>query len=110
MRQAGILAAGALYALRHHRQRLAEDHANARKLADGLSAIRGVELVGTPVQTNIVRFKVSGKSADAIGDRMKQLGVLLFSTGPESIRLVTHLQVSSADVDAALAAFGKALG
>ena len=111
MRQAGILAAGALYALRHHRQRLAEDHANARKLADGLSAIRGVELVGTPVQTNIVRFKVSGKSRRrCIGDRMKQLGVLLFSTGPESIRLVTHLQVSSADVDAALAAFGKALG
>ena len=109
MRQAGILAAGALYALRHHRQRLAEDHAKARKLAEGLSAIRGVELVGTPVETNIVRFKVAGKSAAAVQEKMKELGVLLFSTGPESIRVVTHLQISSADVDAALAAFGKAL-
>jgi threonine aldolase len=110
MRQAGILAAGAIYALRHHRQRLGEDHANARKLAGGLSQMRQVELVGTPVQTNIVRFRVPGKSAQPVVSSMKELGVLLLPTGVDTIRAVTHLQVGSADIDAALVAFSKVLG
>jgi threonine aldolase len=109
MRQAGILAAGALYALRHHRQRMADDHANARKLAEGLSVIRGLELICTPIQTNIVRFRVPGKSSAEAIARMKEQGVLLLATGPDTIRAVTHLQVSPADIDGALAVFRKAL-
>jgi threonine aldolase len=110
MRQAGILAAGALHALHHHRQRLAEDHANARKLAEGLSQMGHLELIGSPVQTNIVRFRVPGKSVQTIVKSMKDVGVLLLPTGSDTIRAVTHLQVSSADIDATLAAFSKVLG
>jgi threonine aldolase len=110
MRQAGILAAGALYALRNHRQRMSEDHANARKLAAGLAEIRGVELIGTPFETNIVRFRVPGKNAASVVAKMKKLNVLLLSTGTDTIRAVTHLQLSGPDIEDALMAFGKALG
>jgi len=108
MRQAGIIAAGALYALRNNRRRLAEDHANARKLADGLAQIRGVELAG-PIETNIVRFAIPGKNAAAIVKALRERRVLVFDTGPQSIRAVTHLQVSSGDIDSALIAFGQVL-
>jgi threonine aldolase len=109
MRQAGIIATGALYALRNHRRRLIEDHANARKLADGLAATAGVELMGTPIETNIVRFRVPGENAAQIAAGLAERGVLVFATGPDAIRAVTHLQVSSADVDQALAAFRQVL-
>jgi threonine aldolase len=108
MRQAGIIAAGALYALRNNRQRMSEDHVNARKLADGLAAIGGVEITG-PIETNIVRFHLPGKNAAAVAAALKDRGVLVFDTGPHSIRAVTHLKVSSGDIDQALIAFGQAL-
>ncbi len=108
MRQAGIIAAGALYALQNNRRRLAEDHVNARKLADGLANIRGVELAG-PIETNIVRFRIPGKNAAAITRSLRERSVLVFDTGPHSIRAVTHLQVSSADIDSALVAFRQIL-
>src|SRR5438093_4559142 len=60
MRQAGIIAAGGVYALRHHVKRLAEDHANARRLADGLAALPDVALDPAGVETNIVFFDVGG--------------------------------------------------
>lgn len=110
MRQAGIIAAGALFALRNHRTRLIEDHQNAKKLADGLVGIRGVEVVGPPVETNIVRFRTAGKSAAKIVGKMRERGVLLFDTGPESYRAVTHLQVSAGDVERVIEEFQRVLG
>src|SRR5439155_5396313 len=61
MRQAGIIAAGGVYALRHHVKRLADDHANARRLAEGLAALPGVRLDPTTVETNIVFFDLTGE-------------------------------------------------
>jgi threonine aldolase len=108
MRQAGIIAAGALFALRNNRSRLTEDHANARKLADGLAEIRGIEIPG-PIETNIVRFRMPGKNASGMVNALQERGVLVFATVPESIRAVTHLQVSSRDVDSTLIAFRQVL-
>ena len=109
MRQAGIIAAGALYALRHHRARMAEDHANARKLAEGLSQIPGVELLGAPFETNIVRFRIPDRSAADIVAALKSRGVLILSTGADSMRAVTHLQVSAADIEEVLGKFSQVL-
>jgi threonine aldolase len=109
MRQAGIIAAGALYALRNHRKRLVEDHQNAKKLADGLARIDGIELLGLPIDTNIVRFRAPEKNAARIVASLKDRGVLMFYTGPDSFRAVTHLQVAAADVEKAISEFAKAL-
>jgi threonine aldolase len=109
MRQAGIIAAGALYALRHHRARMAEDHANARKLAEGLSQIPGVELIGAPFETNIVRFFTNVRSASDIVAALKSQGVFILSTGPDSMRAVTHLEISDAEINKAIAEFQQAL-
>ena len=95
MRQAGIIAAGALHALEHHRARLAEDHANARALAQGLAQLPGIEIDLTTVQTNIVIFRVTTTPAEALVRQLKEAGVLVLSTGPDTIRAVTHLDVSA---------------
>ena len=108
MRQAGIVVAGALFALRNNRSRLADDHVNARKLADGLAEIRGVEIPG-PIETNIIRFRIPEKNAAGVVKALRERGVLVFATGPESIRAVTHLQVNSHEVDSALIAFRQVL-
>ncbi len=108
MRQAGIIAAGALYALEHHRARLAEDHRNARVLAEGLSAIPGLSVDLETVQTNIVIFEVKCGPAEELVRRVRALGVLVLSTGPDTIRAVTHLGISPADVREALGRFAHA--
>ena len=76
MRQAGIIAAGALYALKNHRERLAEDHANAHLLAEGLSQVEGIEVDLDSVQTNIIVFQTPGTSAAALSRpwRRRELG------------------------------------
>lgn len=99
MRQAGVLAAGALYALRHNRERLAEDHANARLLADAVRASDGLQLQPDEVDTNIVIFRVDprlGAAAEFI-QRLAERGVAALAISPTQIRLVTHLDVSAAD-------------
>lgn len=101
-RQAGIVAAGALYALDHHRQRLAEDHANARRLAAGLAAVPGVEVDPEAVATNIVRFRLSALGANAFVERCYGAGVHMLPSGTSGVRAVTHLDVSAADIDLAL--------
>jgi threonine aldolase len=102
MRQAGIIAAGALYAIRHHRARLAEDHANARLLAEGLAAIEGIESeCAAPVETNIVRFRTPGRDAGAFCKSLHGRGIRVIPVGPETIRAVTHLMISGQDVRAA---------
>jgi len=109
MRQAGIIAAGALYALRHHRQRLAEDHANARALAGGLAEIKGLELMGAEVTTNIIRFRSPGREAANVARELCKRGVRLMPTGRDSYRAVTHLMVSRQDVQTAVDAMAEAV-
>ena len=101
MRQAGIIAAGALYALEHHIERLAEDHANAKALAEGLADIPGVTLDPGEVETNIVMLEVS-EPASAVLGRLLEQGVRVSQPGPHRLRAVTHLDISRRDVEEAV--------
>ena len=102
MRQAGVLAAPGLIALKKMRLRLAEDHKTARKLAEGLARLgAGIDL-GT-VQTNIVRFSVPGSASEFVAKLAAQ-DILANATGPDSIRFVTHYEVSTQDADKVLQA------
>lgn len=107
MRQAGILAAAALYALDHHRARLADDHANARTLAEGLARLPGIELDPATVETNIVFFRVPGMSAEILARNLDQAGVRLLALGPDTLRAVTNLMVSAADIPEAVEIIGR---
>ncbi|MDH7501616.1 MAG: beta-eliminating lyase-related protein, partial [Verrucomicrobiota bacterium] len=102
MRQAGIIAAGALYALHNHRSRLADDHANAKRLAQGLSRLPGIAIDVESVETNIVLFQVTGASATEFVRKLDALGVRMLATGPDTIRAVTNLNVSGEDITVAL--------
>jgi threonine aldolase len=104
MRQVGILAAAGLHALDHHVERLAEDHENAKRLALGLSEMPGIELKPEVVETNIVMFEVVAPDlgADGLVDGLAADGVLMIPFGPATVRAVTHLDVSTADIDRAL--------
>jgi len=95
MRQSGILAAAGLWALEHNLARLAEDHANARLLAERLAGLRGVSLDLATVQSNIVIFRVAEGAPDAaaIVARAGQLGVLVSAFAARTVRAVTHLDV-----------------
>ena len=105
MRQAGIIAAGGIFALRHHVSRLTDDHVNARRLAEGLSKLPGVVLDPASVETNIVIFELNG-SVDATRALAALLarGVRMGAMGPRTIRAVTHLDVSSPQIERALEA------
>jgi threonine aldolase len=105
MRQSGVLAAAALHALDHHVQRLADDHANARRLADGLRGLPGVSV--TPPQTNIVFVDLTPEKATGAVERLRQRGVL--ATGLYRLRLVTHLDVSAGDIDRAIQVLRESL-
>ena len=109
MRQAGILAAGALHALEHHRGRLAEDHANARALADGLSTLPGIELDPAAVETNIVIARVTTVPADRLARELDEAGLRVFTTGPDTIRAVTSLAAPSGEIQRALGVFERTL-
>ena len=99
MRQAGVLAAAALHALDHHVERLAEDHANARALAEGLAGLPGVTV--QPPQTNILFVDLAPERATGVVDRLRAAGVLC--TGLYRLRFVTHLDVSPLDITRAVA-------
>jgi threonine aldolase len=109
MRQAGIVAAAGVYALEHNVERMADDHANAQRLASGLSAISGIELVHDSIDTNLVFFDVSGtgKSAQDIAASLKEKGVLMGAQGSTRFRAVTHLDVSKDDIETALSAMSE---
>jgi threonine aldolase len=96
MRQAGILAAAGLYALDHNLDRLAEDHANARRLAERLAPLSGVRLDLDTVETNIVIFRTEAPAPDAetVVARAQQAGVLVSAFGRRIVRAVTHLDVT----------------
>jgi threonine aldolase len=101
MRQVGILAAAGLYALEHNVERLAEDHANAERLAQGLA---GLGLKVDPVQTNMVFVAVPKEAAAALRQHLEAAGVR--TLGGTRMRLVTHLDVDARGIDRALEAFG----
>ncbi len=96
MRQVGIFAAAALYAIDHHVDRLAEDHANAARIAEVLAENRRILLDPAAVQTNILIFDLAAEAPDAatVVARALEQGVLIFAFGPRTIRAVTHLDVS----------------
>jgi threonine aldolase len=102
MRQAGIIAAGALYALQHHVERLAEDHANAQTLARGLAGLTGIRV--EPVETNLVYFDVAdlGISGEAFNRALIERGMRVSEMGSTRLRAVTHLDVSGAQIEQAL--------
>ncbi len=91
MRQAGVLAAAALHAVEHHRARLADDHVNARTLAEGIAGTK--HLVVSRVETNIVMIDLARGTAESLIAAAKAAGVLLGAAGPQRIRAVTHLDV-----------------
>ena len=103
MRQVGIFAAAGLYALDHHFERLAEDHANARRLGERLAQSARIDLDLTTVQTNILVFRLSSGAPDAatLVAQARERGVLIFAFGPRTIRAVTHLDVSAAQCERA---------
>ncbi|MFH1748691.1 MAG: low-specificity L-threonine aldolase [Planctomycetota bacterium] len=107
MRQSGILAAAALYALEHNVERLADDHANARRLAAAITELPGIQLDPATVETNIVIFGIEeqlGTAAEFVV-RLHDRDVWVLATGPDRVRAVTHLDVSSAQIDQAIAVF-----
>jgi threonine aldolase len=109
MRQAGILAAAGLYALEHNVERLAEDHLNAKRLAQGIADIGGLDVDVNAVVTNILYFHVRqpGLTVPKFLERLRTEGVLMLGTGPNSIRAVTHLDVSKEGIDRALEVLQK---
>ena len=107
MRQAGIIAAAGVYALDHHVDRLAEDHANARRLAEGLSEIDGIGLDPSTIETNMVFFDVTGTgmTAPEVAERLlTEHGVRIGASNRAEMRAVTHLDVDAEGMDIAVAA------
>jgi threonine aldolase len=98
MRQAGVLAAAALHALEHHVERLAEDHAHARLLAAGLHGLPGVTV--QPTQSNILFVDLVPEKASGVVERLKARGLLC--TGLYRLRLVTHRDVNTHDIERAV--------
>jgi threonine aldolase len=107
MRQAGIVAAAGLYALDNHVDRLAEDHTNARALAEGLAEIDHVAVSPVDTETNIVVFDVS--DAASLVSRLAEDGIEMSRLDATTVRAVTHLDVDRSGIERALAAVRKAL-
>jgi threonine aldolase len=112
MRQAGVLAAAGLVALEQMPARLAEDHANARFLAEGLANVRGIAIDPAKVVTNIVIFDIAGTGLTpaAFVEGAKAHGVLASGVGGTRIRAVTHLDVSREDCERAVAVLAEICG
>ena len=102
MRQAGIVAAGALYALENNRERLKVDHDNAKILAKGLAEINGIEINPDDVETNIINFHVQGMTIDELIEKLNKQGTLVLPKDSITIRAVTNLMVSESQINIAL--------
>lgn len=111
MRQAGVIAAAGVVALQNSPQRLHEDHHNARRLAEGLATMNGVTVDVEKVVTNIVIFDISAtaKTSDVICNELKDKGILAIGFGPK-IRMVTHCDIESTDIDVVIRAFSEVVG
>jgi threonine aldolase len=111
MRQSGVLAAAAIYALDHHRDRLADDHTNASRLAEGVRRIDGLRLTTQSIDSNMVIFQVDRTvgTATELVSAMAAEGLLMLATAAQNIRAVTHLDVTGDDVDLALRILANAM-
>jgi threonine aldolase len=109
MRQAGVLAAAGIVALDEMTDRLAEDHANARRLAEGLAGLGGLSLDPGRFKTNIVYFDVTrkGSTAHELVAALDREGVRMLASGPGKIRAVTHYEVTAKDIDYTLKVMAK---
>lgn len=102
MRQSGILASAAMHALRHHRDRLGDDHIAARAFAERTARIEGASVELAHVETNIVNVDLAAPlTAEAVAASARELGLLVSASGPRRIRVVTHRDAARADVDRA---------
>jgi threonine aldolase len=111
MRQAGVAAAAVLYALDHHIERLAEDHRNAKVIAQAIADTPGLRLELPEPETNLIWFQADpelGTAAD-VGKALKQHGVLVHTAGGQTLRACTHLDVSAAQAERAADVFRKAV-
>ena len=111
MRQSGIIAAACEYALDHQVDRLAEDHANARRLADGLAGISGIVIDPAEIETNLVYFELDAGAMSAAGfcAALQSRGVRMTEMGARRVRAVTHLDVDAAMVERAILAVAEVL-
>ena len=111
MRQSGVLAAAGLYALEHNIERLAEDHANARRLAEMIGGLPGIRIMNPEVESNIVFFDpgASGRKPKEIVAALAHNGVRMGASYGGMIRAVTHLDVTVDDIEAAAVAFARVL-
>jgi len=111
MRQAGVLAAAGLVALNEMVDRLAEDHANARRLADGLAGVAGLKLDPERYITNIIYFDVvkPGLNAAELAAVLQKEGVRMLASGPRTLRAVTHYEVTAVDIEYALSVMAKVM-
>jgi threonine aldolase len=110
MRQSGILAAGALHALHHHRARLGEDHAAARTFAEGARHLEGASVEIAAVETNIVNIDLAPPlTGDAVARAARALGLLVNASGSRRLRVVTHLDVTSDEISRAVSLLGQAI-
>ncbi|NIU58306.1 MAG: low-specificity L-threonine aldolase [Phycisphaerae bacterium] len=111
MRQAGVLAAAGIVALTEMTDRLAEDHANARKLAEGLAEMPGLSIDPAMIKTNIVYFETTREDLleDELVRRLDREGVKISAMGPRLLRAVTYYQITGEDIEFALHAFSKIL-
>ncbi len=111
MRQAGVLAAAGIVALNEMVDRLADDHGNARKLAEGLAEMPGISIDPNQIHTNIVYFEVKREdmTVEELVKRLDDDGARMLPVGPGRIRAVTHYHITSDDIDYVLGVFGKVL-
>ncbi len=109
MRQAGIVASGGLYALRHNIRRLADDHDNARMLAKALAEIPGIDVINSPVETNILlfRWKLPTMSLPDFQEALRRQGVLVDDRAYPLFRAVTHLGIGKKEIARAIRAFRR---
>lgn len=110
MRQAGIIAAGGLYAVHHHRERLPDDHARAQRLAEAIAALPPFHLDVATVETNIIIFDVEGFTAADVLERMADEGIQLTAFGPQTIRATTHLDVDDEDISTVVETLQRCYG
>jgi len=105
MRQVGILAAAAAHALEHNRDRLADDHANCRALANGLAKLPGLDIDAESAETNLLFIGTGESDAAALAKRLDESGIRLLATGPHTLRAVTNLTVKAGEIAEVIKAF-----